>query len=277
MFLHDDLAGSPPPSVQTHKKPSFKEKVVAVIPVFGRHPLLKHTIQRLLHKNGCSAVICVGEEADRSTCIEAGALFYYKDNKYLGEKWNHAFRKAKDLNPDAVLFVGSSDWLSDNWLPTMLPHLSSNYLIGKAGCYFLDIATNFPANYSNLRKKRHSPNYRLVYWPGYKFGSIPDDARRDDESIGIGRLISRKGLEYIDWKPFHNQLNASLDHSMYRNFKNNHKIIYDPNIKALSISTDLWPNKHIFESHWSNLYPSKRIEDPHGFCRQWFPEYNKIV
>ena len=119
MFIHDDLGSSPPPP--NYIKPhTFRERVVAVIPVFGRHPLLKHTIERLLKRNGCSDVICVGEEEDRDVCKVAGAKFYYKDNKYLGEKWNHAFKKAKELKPDAVLFVGSSDWLSDNWLLSLI-------------------------------------------------------------------------------------------------------------------------------------------------------------
>jgi len=290
-FANDDLATSaPPPSQQVIsstplaspvKQPplKIKEKVVAVIPVHGRHPLLKHTIERLLNKNGCSAVICAGEPEDQKTCEDAGAIFIKHDNRYLGEKWNACFKRSKSLNPDAVLFMGSSDWVSDKWLSVMLPYLDNHtYVVGKAGCYFLDIATHTPSSYLKYNIKKIPTQYRLVYWPGYKFGSNPNTTHyRPDESIGIGRLISREGLEMIDYKPFHNTLNFGLDYNMFKKFKNEHKIVYNKSICSLSISTDLWINKHKFEEHWSNMIPSRRIDNPTAFCDTYFPEYNKIA
>lgn len=40
-------------------------KVVAVIPIKGRLPLLRFTIQRLLNKNGLTEVICVGSKDEQ--------------------------------------------------------------------------------------------------------------------------------------------------------------------------------------------------------------------
>ena len=93
-----------------------KHEIVAVMAVRGRLPLLKYTVQRLLQKNGCMAVVCVGDSDDEQrVCQEAGAHFVFHDNEPLGAKWNAGFIYAQKLNPKGCLFVGSSDWLSDNW------------------------------------------------------------------------------------------------------------------------------------------------------------------
>ena len=253
-------------------------KTIAVMPVLGRHPLLKHTISRLLNKNGCDIVICAGNKEDRQVCEKAGAIFTQQNNDYLGRKWNALFAMAKPHNPDAVLFVGSSDWLSDNWIPVMSKHLSEkNQMVGKAGCYMLDIKTQGNASYTTYRKPYAQPEYRLIYWPGYKWGSPKNNKHnRDKESIGIGRLISREGLDSIRWRPFENSLNFSLDYSMYKRFLKKNKIVYDNSIHSMGISTDRWKNKHTFEAHWNNTNPSKRIIDPHKFCKQYFDEYSQI-
>lgn len=253
-------------------------KTIAVMPVLGRHPLLKHTISRLLNKNKCDLVICAGNREDRQVCEKAGAIFTTQDNRFLGRKWNTLFAIAKTHSPDAVLFVGSSDWLTDDWIPTMSKHLTSKvHMVGKAGCYMLDIKTQGNASYTTYRKQYPTPEYRLLYWPGYKWGSPKDHKHnRDHESIGIGRLISREGLESIRWRPFDNNLNFSLDFSMYKKFFKRSKIVYNGSIHSMGISTDRWINKHTFESHWNNTNPSKRILDPHKFCKKWFDEYDKI-
>lgn len=281
-FIDDDLAIQPPfeyvpPPVQSLPPPTpvVNKKVVAAIPVFGRHSLVKLTISRLLNRNGCHAVVCAGGEEDRKVCEDAGAIYIEAPNTYLGVKWNAAFMKARRLQAEAVLFMGSSDWVSDNWIPTLLPHLDEYDMVGKAGCYFLDIKGPVYQSYTSIPKPC-PVDYRLAYWPGYKFGKHRNDDRRDRESIGIGRLLSAKGLDKVDWQPFHNHLNNSLDYNMFKRIRSN-KIIYDANIKALSISTDLWNNKHRFADHWEGLCPSKRIFNVHDYCKKWFPEYNKII
>lgn len=255
----------------------LNKTVIAAMPVHGRHKLVHHTITRLLTKNRCSMVVCTGNEFDRQVCEDAGAIFVPFSNRYLGEKWNAAFLKARQYSPDAVLFVGSSDWLSDNWLDTMLPCTDEYPLVGKAGCYFLDVMGDRKYKSYSGPPKPYPIEYKLVYWPGYKYGSV-DKVTRANESIGIGRLLSAKGLDKINWKPFHDQLNGSLDRNMYKKFlPSEHKMMFNASIKALSISTSQWGNKHKFSDHWNGICPSKRILTPDDFCRQYFPEYNKIV
>lgn len=244
-------------------------KIVAVMPVFGRHPLVKHTITRLLTKNGCTHVICAGEIKDREVCEKAGAIFIQHDNYPLGKKWNACFLHAKRIQADVVVFVGSSDWLCDNWIPTMLPYLEKYDMAGKAGCYLFDIAETYMTGLTLTK------TYRLVYWPGYKDGSETKQSTNDrkNESIGIGRLIRKEGLDSINWKPFDDTQDNSLDWTMYNKLPNN-VLVEDDSIFSMAISCNKWPNKHTFSAHWDNKYPSKRIDDL-SFLKN-FPEHDKI-
>lgn len=243
--------------------------VVAVIPIKGRLQLLTQTIKRLKTKNGVSTVICVGETLAEKNCVQkAGGVFLIHRNDPLGKKWNYGFQYAKKYNPDAVLFVGSSDWLSDNWIDVMFAQLKDNAMVGVAGCHFVDFT-----------KK----GTRLVYWPGYASGAGGRAEERANEPIGIGRLISANYLDSVNWMPLENVLNKSIDWSMYQmilKHEGNIKMVDDKTIHALSISCDLWPNKHQFEDHWGGSLPSVKFASPNKFLDEYFPEYitfNQIV
>lgn len=242
----DDLA--------TAKKPY---RVVAALPVFGRLPLLRQTITRLYKKNGCYRVICAGDEPEaKKICESLGAVWVNAANDPLGKKWNLAFLEAKKYYPDAVLYVGSSDWLSDNWLEVMQPYVEEHGITGVPGCHFGDI--------------RKDGKIRIVYWPGYT-------GTRANESIGIGRMLSAKLLDLIDWKPFDPKKNNSMDSHMkmkcaevgYRDY------FVRENAIAMSISTDQWGNMHQFQDHWSGRLPSEKIADVDKFLTH-FPEAYQI-
>jgi hypothetical protein len=234
-----------------HAKAPFK--VVAVIPVHERLDLLPYTISRLYRKNDVYRVICVGDGlVERAVCEYAGAVWVPHRNKPLGAKWNAGFLAAKQFNPDAVLYSGSSDWISNHWTSIMQPYLNTHGMVGVPGCHFIDIAAKL----------------RAVYWPGYV-------GERSNETIGIGRILSRDLLNKIGWMPFHDDKDSSLDRSMKVKAE---KVgvpdffVRDPQLIALSISTHKWVNKHKFEMHWKNELPSEKIEDVNAFVSQYFPE-----
>jgi hypothetical protein len=232
-------------------------RVVAALAVYGRLPLLEHTIRRLYEKNGCYKVVCAGDGVEeKKLCESLGAVWTPRRNKPLGMKWNSAFQKARDFNPDAIVFCGSSDWLSDNWFSIMRPHVERHDFVGVPGCDLIDIHNTI----------------RGCHWAGYK-GYRKE---RENESIGIGRMLSRRLLNAMDWTPFDPALDNSLDRSMkdrafqFKQMKD--FMVHDDRLKALSISTHLWPNKHKFEMHWAQMIPSKIMEDPAKWCEENFPE-----
>jgi len=233
-------------------------KTIAVIPIYGRLPLIKHTINRLYKKNGVDLVICIGEtEREKILCESLNAVFAVYPNKPLGAKWNHGFKLAKAYYPESVLFVGSSDWLEDYYLETASKHLNEFDMIGTLGCYMLDL-------------KDKGREKRLVHWPGYGAGE------REEEPIGIGRLLSNRILDKIEWEPFDNKMDNSLDWQMWNKILKAGGKVKIIDAISMAISTDAWVNKHTFENHWINKYPSKRISEVDQFCKQHFNEYDKI-
>lgn len=240
-------------------------KVVAVIPVKGRLPLLKYTIKRLLEKNGVDQVVCVADTIEEFNVIkENGAHVVEHDNQPLGKKWNAGFEYAQTLNPDAILFVGSSDWISDDWVPQLAPFMKEYDLIGVAGFTMMDIGL----------KNGKTDLIRMCHWEGYGPGN------REDEPIGIGRMVSARILNKIGWRPFDDNRNNSMDFMMFNKVNNaDGKIgmVKSDELVALSVSTNAWLNMHKFEDHWNNKVPfeSHRIKDMKRYFKM-FPEYKEI-
>jgi hypothetical protein len=233
--------------------------IVAVIPVFGRLPLLKYTINRLIKKNGVDAVVCVGKSIEEEiVCTHAGAYFVKHENLPLGAKWNAGFKKAKELGATAVLFVGSSDWLSDNWLTKLKPLLNEYDLIGKPDFTMIDFKRD---------------DIRMCKWEGY-------EGARANEPIGIGRLVSKRILDKMDWTPFEPERNNSMDNMMFNKclqFGGKVKLVTDEDLIPLSISCDAWVNMHKFQMHWTNKIPKNNIiYDNHEIAERHFPEYRQF-
>ena len=232
-------------------------KTIAVIPVHGRLPLLKVTINRLYEKNKIDKVICIGNKKEQQICEDSGAEFHIYSNNPLGKKWNYGFRIAKEYSPDAVLYVGSSDWLSNNWLPVLIPFIERGYAI----------AGKFDYNLLHI-----SDRMNLTWFPHYPKGS-----GRENELIGIGRLLSREFLDAIDWMPFDDYLNKSMDYSMWIKLGNLQKkgmklLPYAHNlheIQSLSVSCDLWTNLH-------NSNGTIPLSQSEGWLKIWFPEALKL-
>lgn len=236
-------------------------RIGSIIPVHGRLPLITLTVERLLKKNGLSYVLCVGStDEEKEAALKGGAEFLFHDNQPLGRKWNAGFKEAQNKGLDAVLFMGSSDWVSDNWVQSLTPYLNEFDLIGSKDFYMLDIGTEL----------------RACRWFGYANGS-----GRENEPIGIGRLISERILNYIDWQPFDNDQRYGLDNRMMLKCLDKGgklKLVNtdELGIKSLSISTNRWTNMHKFDDHWNDKIPSKSIRIEVEPILKQFPEYERV-
>jgi hypothetical protein len=212
-------------------------RIIAVIPVHGREQLLKYTIRRLYNKNKLYKVICVGStESEKEVVLQEKGIWVYHENKPLGRKWNTGFKIAQIYNPDAVLFVGSSDWISADWTDIAYKYMIDENIgiVGKNRFDMIDINNNINNN-------------NTCYWLGY-----PENSDRHKETIGIGRLISKSFLDKINYEPFDNFFDNSMDFCMYKKCINNKfkiKIIENDSI-FLSVSCSKWENKHKFNNHY---------------------------
>lgn len=203
-------------------------KIVACMPVYGRRRLLSRTITRLYEKNKVFKVICAGDsQKDKEIAERYGAEWVFAPNQPLGHKWNEAFAAAEKYNPDACLFIGSSDWLEDKWLDFMSQFLPEYDLIGTPDHYMFDV--------------RHG-KMRTAYWKQY-----PDGSGRTMEPVGGGRVLSRRLLEGMKWRPFNADWDHSMDYSMTLHAERlNANVLLLPNdtLKVLAMSSDRWVNKH---------------------------------
>jgi len=211
--------------------------IYAPIPIYGRFSLVKLTMERLI-KQGVTPIGIGNEPQARQICKELGVEYIEHANSPLGSKWNVGFKACNKPDCESVLFVGSSDWISDSYLKLCNKHLNKYDIIGVAGCHFVDVAET----------------KRLVFWSGYPQGS------RHNEPIGIGRVLSIDFLKRINFMPFDNHLNAGLDWSMYLKAENVGLLPNTKAIQCLSISTNKWGNKHKFEDHWNGKLKSDKCD-----------------
>jgi hypothetical protein len=213
--------------------------VIAVMPVKGRLPLLKHVIERLVRQG--VKVICAGHtNEEKNICESSGAEFLtVETNIKLGAKWQLCVNRARSYKPDALMIMGSSDMVSDNWIETLSVKITEGYMMaGTEDVYYLDIQ---PRN-----KKR------AIHWKGYV-------GPRKGELVGTGRMINSKALDLINWRLINPNIDLGIDASMMKNlmltrhrFK---KFIYTGKDQScLSISTYKWANLHNFNAESS--YPT---------------------
>lgn len=216
-------------------------KLTAPVPVFGRFPLVRLTISRL-KRQGVIPIIMGHEREALDIAKQMDVEFISISNDPLGTKWNKGFQASQNYQADGVMFMGSSDWSSDDYVDSVRLHLNDFGMLGMLGCHFADVADEI----------------RLVHWKGYK------DSIRMNEPIGIGRVLRADFLQKIQWSPFDQRLSSGLDWSMWlKAMRTNQDIGILPDdgqIKLLSISTNKWINKHKFTDHWTGSLKSERCD-----------------
>lgn len=254
-------------------------KVISCIPIRGRHSLVKNTIARLYQRNNISHVICAGDESDRNVCEQSGAEFIVFPNSPLGAKWNMIFKQAEQHRPDAVLLMGSSNWVSDNWIPYMSQYLDKSMLVGKQ---------DFNIMYED------GGRFRMVRWMEYpkerlrlKYLFLPRAERkfmqmggRWLEPVGIGRLLRRDFLDAVNWMPYNDEAEKGLDSIMMGKLSSTGGLWSripntDQNVQAMKISSSKWDNLNSFETYLS-MPTVKEIITPGEFLYAWFEDALKL-
>jgi hypothetical protein len=242
---------------------------LAIIPVSGRLSLLEVTIRRALRI--VDKVICVVSDVyERKHCPGAETISIRR--KPLGEKWNFGFQYARQYDPDFVLFIGSSDWVSDNWMDVLLPEMGDSDFVGVKGFNLLHLdyeIGELPQVEKWKVTTKNMAHIIPVTFKSMKFGVWRGyEDERKGEPIGIGRILSRDLLKRVDYKPFNDESKKGMDLNMVNKAKR-FKLVDSPKIKCLSLSTNLWGNFHQFED-------GEETKE-NGFLDKWFPEYRELT
>ena len=244
-------------------------KVGCAIPVKGRIPLLELTIKRLQQQSyPVTNIVIMGDNPEEENLAKKlGVDFIQHANKPLGAKWQagYTFLHQK-YDIDAFVIAGSSDWLSDNWVETMMRHYNdaSIGMVGTAGCYFYDIGKT---------------QRRLCYWGGYtERHVVGNNHNRINEPIGIGRMLFRPCLEKLNWQIFSATCDHSLDWNTFKLVSGiglNSICINASGIASCSISHYGWPNKHSFDRELA-APTAHLVEDYASVMDKYFPEHRII-
>ena len=143
--------------------------------------------------------IIVGSEGEktREMVISSGNEYLEHENLPLSRKWDAGLRFSKSFDPDAVIILGSDDFISPQIVRSLLEKVSSGWLMtGLMDMHILD-----------------SNGGRLFHWNGYSVNT----PHRMWETIGLGRCLSRKLLDRVDFSLWDKEdIDSGLDGLMTR-------------------------------------------------------------
>lgn len=145
-------------------------------------------------------IFVVGSEGEKTQKIveEYGFEYLEHANIPLNEKWEAGINALKNKNADAVILLGSDDFITNDFLDVYLSWLNEGVLAaGFTDGYFLDLSD--PVNF--------------IYWAGY--GGMKQNAgmpSRVNETMGMGRFYSKELLELLGYSLWSGEpINRGLD------------------------------------------------------------------
>lgn len=232
-------------------------KIVCVMATHGRAGITTETIKMLQKQTHPLEILIVGSsESDKKVAVEHGCHYYNCKNRPLGDKWQNGIKKAKDLNPDAVMICGSDSWVSSGWCQNALLFLKSGFdLVGVNVFYACRV-------YPNEKVKIIKRGYQGL---------------RVNMPMGTGRMFSKRILNKMQWQLFSTNINTGLDIDSYRKVvakKGSIKIIPESNnVKLLTIKST-WESINSWETYIKSKKNKKfpDIEKPKKWLKECFPE-----
>jgi hypothetical protein len=192
-------------------------KIIAVITMNGRHKTVDYCANKMpwLHK-----VYVVSEPEDYHFILKYPntTVISHKNNP-LSAKWQSGVFHLKNLDFDAVMILGSDDWMTFETYQFICNKISEGHdFVGFTDCYFRNDDIDY-------------------YWSGYR------KKDRKFEPIGAGRTISKSALISMNWILFPELLDESLDRTSWpqivRHTKNRYKTkLKDHNLYMVDIKDE---------------------------------------
>lgn len=203
-------------------------KVAFLTCTFGRPSISKIFKQNLLklqshfsNKYDFINLVIDSENSNRDLFDGDPRFEYYNhENWPLSNKWNFGVKLLQNMNFDYVFIIGSDDIIDKNVFKVYDRNLDRNPdLIGILDMYIFDIQ-----------------QFKSYYLPGY-----PKKHYRFGEPLGLGRCLSKKMLEYLNYQLWEDGLNKGLDLSMMKRIKalSNRISSVTFNIKDVGIACDI--------------------------------------
>jgi hypothetical protein len=174
----------------TYKRPEITKKIIQIW-----EKIQENTKNYLEYEN-----IIVDSEYSNLEVFKNNRRFKYfnYENFPISNKWNYAASILKTKVFDYVIFLGSDDFVDEDLMNEYYKKMKSKY-------DFIGIQDMYVYNLKNNKK---------YYWRGYK-----KETGRQGETIGLGRCFSKNLLEKLNYQPWIDGINKSLDSSMQNKLK----------------------------------------------------------
>lgn len=157
--------------------------IVFVMASHERQSITKQNVDWLHHFGEVVLVASYGRDLDFFKENTQAKVHIYPNNP-LGSKWQFAVNKARELNPEILITVGSDDFLSSDYVDNALKYINQGYeFVGTNGWHLSDGQKHYRARYKHLT----------------------------DFPAGSGRVYTKKALDKINWKLFDTKKNRLLD------------------------------------------------------------------
>ena len=157
----------------------------------GRHNTVAECIERMPFIDKVF-IYSTDEDGAFLQTQDVFAMAKYRNNP-LSYKWNMVIRTLQQIDFDAVILLGSDDYIDEAFLEYVERTIPNFDMIGFKDIYF-----------------QH--NKGLYYWGGYT-------NNRRGEPAGAGKVYSRKFLECIKWNLFDVARDRGLDKISWQRVK----------------------------------------------------------
>lgn len=149
----------------------------------GRHKTVRNCLNRMPF---IDVVMIYSDDADGEFLNEFQNVIATAQvrNRPLSFKWNQAVKALHQIDFDAVILLGSDDYIDEKLLDFVKQNMDCD-MIGFTDLYF-------------------QANRQLYYWEGY-------EGSRRGEPSGAGRVYSKQFLESIAYNLYPFSANAGLD------------------------------------------------------------------
>lgn len=176
--------------------------MISIVSAIWKRPALTEiflsSLVRYRRNYGITSVIAGSEgEETKNICIMHGVDYVEVRNNPLSGKFIRASQKAMEkYNPEALLILGSDDFVDDSLIKRYIQALNEKAdITGITDCYFYDTASK-----------------KGMYWEGYT-------NFRKGETIGMARMLSRKTFKRLRGKLWPSGMNSGLDYNMMKRLK----------------------------------------------------------
>lgn len=168
------------------------------------HLWLEH-INRIRHELPYNLPACViSEEEDKNLCGRYGVDHITQENQPVSNKFNRGVEWARDMGLDYALVSGSDDLFSTDTIKRYFEEADKGYdLIALKSIYFYSAQGLYRGQLVRFDAKTY---------------------------LGVGKCISRRVLESVEWRPWNRNRNWGLDAIAWLNIR--------PHVKTISVIED---------------------------------------